>query len=118
LQARVAAAQERARLAEQRSRLAQQRSKKLLAQEWEVVFSKVAVRDKPCTTSTRKAIKVKGDRVRGALVDSGERDTKGDPLWLQLAEGGYMLTHCSGQSGAESGDGYGILLQRRGASAS
>ena len=40
----------------------------------------------------------RGDRLRGALVQDAERDEKGQPLWLKLAAGGYMLTHCSGQS--------------------
>lgn len=117
LQARVAAAKERARVAKQRSKIALARAARLQAEVWEVVFSKVAVRDQPCTRGKRVAIKARGDRVRGALVDGAECDAEGNPLWLQLAEGGFMLTHCSGQSGASSGAGYGLLLKRIGSPA-
>ena len=54
----------------------------------------------------------RGDRVRGALVDSAERNADGQPIWLRRADGGFMLTCCSGQSTGGSGAGYGTLLQK------
>jgi hypothetical protein len=50
-------------------------------------------------------LRIRGDKLRGSLVD-GATD------WLQLSTGGYMLTFCSGQSGSQSGGGYGQLVRQ------
>ena len=55
----TAATVQRAAAAAKRSALALARAAELQKQEWEVTFSKVAVRDKPETKGKRVGVKIK-----------------------------------------------------------